>query len=88
MNDFKEMLKTITSTDSFLELPIRAQVLFCQLVLNSDDEGYVLNATAIKRMVKASEKDCNLLFDVELINRIDGVITITDACLFDKEGGY
>ncbi|KAB1437579.1 hypothetical protein [Candidatus Galacturonibacter soehngenii] len=88
MNDFKEMMKIATSTDSFLELPVRAQMLFCQLVLNADDEGYVLNGTAVRRMVRASEKDYNLLFDVGLINRVNGVIIITDGCLFDEEGGY
>lgn len=69
--------KTITNSDTFLDLPDSTQVLYFHLSMNADDDGFVNNWKSILRMTGTKEDDLKLLVAKSFIIPFDsGVIVI------------
>ncbi len=69
--------KDIVQSDVFLSMPTSSQLLYFQLGMNADDDGFVANAKAIMRMIGCQEDDLKLLVMKNfLIAFKDGVFVI------------
>lgn len=67
MAEHRMFSQEIVETDKFLNMPATAQNLYFYLNLHADDEGFVGNPRAIKRMIGASDDDYKLLIANRLI---------------------
>ena len=69
--------KTITNSDSFLEMPDSAQNLYFHLNMEADDDGFVDNWKSIMRMIRKSEDDLKILIAKSYVIPFEsGVIVI------------
>lgn len=69
--------KTITNSDSFLEMPDSSQNLYFHLSMNADDDGFVDNWKSIMRMTGHKDDDLKVLIAKQYIIPFDtGVIII------------
>ena len=69
--------KTITNSDTFLELPDSSQVLYFHLSMNADDDGFVNNWKSILRMTGTKEDDLKILISKQFVIPFEsGVIVI------------
>ena len=69
--------KTITNSDTFLELPDSSQVLYFHLSMNADDDGFVNNWKSILKMTGTKEDDLKLLISKSFVIPFEsGVIVI------------
>ena len=67
----------ILGSDAFLDLPLSAQALYLHLCMRADDDGFLNNAKAIKRLIGASDKDIDILTEKRFILKFDsGAIVI------------
>lgn len=67
----------ITSTDSFLDMPVSARELYFQLGMNADDDGFI-TPRKMMRMIGASEDDLKVLIAKNfVISFASGVIVIS-----------
>jgi hypothetical protein len=53
--------KTIIDSDAFLDMPMSARLLYYDLCMRGDDDGFVNSPKKIMRIVGASQDDLNLL---------------------------
>lgn len=51
----------IVDTDAFLEMPPSSQLLYFQLAMRADDDGFVSNPKRIMRMIGSAEDDYKIL---------------------------
>ena len=71
--------KEVISSDVFLDLPARAQALYIQLCMYSDDEGFLGNPTSIVRAAGRTTSDLKILESSGYIHRFpSGVLVIMD----------
>lgn len=71
--------KAIVCSDKFLGLPHTSQVLYFQLCMNADDDGFVGSPKSIARMIGANDIDMRLLMESELVYLFEsGVIVVMD----------
>ena len=69
--------KSITNSDSFLELPDSSQILYFHLSMNADDDGFIDNWKSIMRMTGTKEDDLKILITKSYVIPFDtGVIVI------------
>lgn len=61
MAERRMFAKTIIDSDAFLDMPISARLLYYDLGMRADDDGFVNNPKKIIRFVGASEDDLKLL---------------------------
>jgi len=54
--------KEIVRSDAFLDMPTSSQLLYFQLGMEADDDGFVDNAKTISRMTSTSGDDLKILF--------------------------
>lgn len=78
MAERRMFAKSIMKSDAFLDLPATAQMLYIQLSLEADDDGFMSNAKSIMRMCACSDDDMNALREKNfIISFPNGVIVIT-----------
>ena len=69
--------KSITNSDSFLEMPLSSQCLYFHLSMNADDDGFVDRTKSIIRMVGAKDDDLKVLISKSFIIPFEtGIIVI------------
>lgn len=69
--------REIVQSDAFLSMPVSSQLLYFQLGMVADDDGFVGNVLAIQRMVGCNSDDITLLVARRfLIQFPDGVFVI------------
>lgn len=69
--------KTIIDSDAFLDMPVAARLLYYDLGMRADDDGFVNNPKLLTRMVGATSKDMDALIEKGFIIPFDsGVIAI------------
>jgi len=68
--------KTIISSDAFLELSARSQVLYIQLNMAADDDGVVNNAKSVMATINATKKEYNELLNSKFIIELDNLTII------------
>ena len=77
MAERRMFAKTIIDSDAFLEMPISARLLYYDLGMRADDDGFVNSPKKIMRMVGASPDDLNILSLRKFIIPFDnGVVVI------------
>lgn len=61
MAERRMFAKTIIDSDAFLDMPTSARLLYYDLCMRADDDGFVNSPKKIMRMIGASPDDINLL---------------------------
>lgn len=68
----------VVDTDKFIDMPISARLLYYELGMRADDDGFVSSAKKIVRMVGCSEDDLKLLITKGFVICFEsGIIVIT-----------
>ena len=77
MAERRMFAKTIIDSDAFLEMPISARLLYYDLSMRADDDGFLNNPKKIQRMIGCSEDDLKLLIAKNFIIPFEsGVVVI------------
>lgn len=61
MAEKRMFAKTIIDSDAFIEMPISARLLYYDLGMRADDDGFVNSPKKIMRMIGASDDDMRIL---------------------------
>ena len=77
MAERRMFAKSIIDSDMFLDMPVTAQLLYFQLGMRADDDGFINNPKRIMRDVRCSEDDMKMLVAKKYIIPFEsGVIVI------------
>jgi hypothetical protein len=77
MAERRMFAKTIIDSDAFLDMPITARLLYYDLAMRADDDGFVNSPKKIMRIVGAAQDDLKLLALKKFIIPFDnGVVVI------------
>lgn len=77
MAERRMFAKTIIDSDAFLDMPVTARLLYYDLSMRGDDDGFINSPKKIMRMIGASQDDINLLIAKKFIIPFDnGVVVI------------
>lgn len=77
MAERRMFAKTIVDSDAFLDMPVTARLLYYDLGMRADDDGFVNSPKKIMRTIGASEDDLRVLLARRFIIGFDnGVIVI------------
>ena len=69
--------KTIVDSDAFIDMPVTSRLLYYDLGMRADDDGFVNSPKKIMRMIGASEDDMRILINRKFIIPFDnGVVVI------------
>ena len=69
--------KTIIDSDAFIDMPISARLLYYDLAMRADDDGFVNAPKKIMKFVGASSDDMNILIARKFVIAFDnGVVVI------------
>ena len=61
MAERRMFAKTIIDSDAFLDMPVTARLLYYDLAMRADDDGFVNSPKKIMRMIGASQDDLAIL---------------------------
>jgi hypothetical protein len=67
MAERRMFAKTIIDSDAFLDMPMSARLLYYDLGMRADDDGFVNSPKKIQRVVGASDDDMKLLIAKKFI---------------------
>ena len=77
MAERRMFAKTIIDSDAFLDMPVTARLLYYDLSMRADDDGFVNSPKKIMRMIGASQDDIGILAAKKFIIPFDnGVVVI------------
>lgn len=77
MAERRMFAKTIIDSDAFLDMPITARLLYYDLGMRADDDGFVNSPKKIMRMIGASQDDLNILIAKKFIIPFEtGIVVI------------
>lgn len=77
MAERRMFAKTIIDSDAFIDMPVTARLLYYDLAMRADDDGFVNSPKKIMRMVGASQDDLGILIMRKFILPFDnGVVVI------------
>lgn len=77
MAERRMFAKTIIDSDAFLDMPITARLLYYDLGMRADDDGFVNSPKKIMRMIGASDDDLRVLISKKFIIPFEsGVVVI------------
>lgn len=77
MAERRMFAKTIIDSDAFLDMPITARLLYYDLAMRADDDGFVNSPKKIMRMIGASQDDLGILIMRKFILPFEnGVVVI------------
>lgn len=76
MAERRMFAKTIIDSDAFLDMPVTARLLYYDLGMRADDDGFVNSPKKIMRMVGASEDDLRILSLRKFIIPFDNGIVV------------
>ena len=69
----------VIDTDAFLDMPISSRLLYYELSIRADDDGFISSPKKITRMVGCSEDDLKMLIMKQfIIPFTSGVCVIRD----------
>ena len=78
MAERRMFAKTIIDSDAFLDMPISARLLYYDLSVRADDDGFVDSPKKIMRTVGATQSDLDTLINKDYVIRFHtGIIVIT-----------
>ena len=77
MAERRMFAKTIIDSDAFLDMPVTARLLYYDLAMRADDDGFVNSPKKIMRMVGAAQDDLSVLISKKFIIPFEsGVVVI------------
>ena len=77
MAERRMFAKTIIDSDAFLDMPVTARLLYYDLGMRADDDGFVNSYKKIMRMIGASADDMNILIAKKFVIPFEsGVVVI------------
>jgi len=77
MAERRMFAKTIIDSDAFLEMPMSARLLYYDLSMRADDDGFVNSPKKIMKFVGATNDDMNILIGRKFVIAFDnGVVVI------------
>lgn len=77
MAERRMFAKTIIDSDAFIDMPVTARLLYYDLAMRADDDGFVNSPKKIMRIIGASQDDINILIMRKFILPFDnGVVVI------------
>lgn len=77
MAERRMFAKTIIDSDSFIDMPVTARLLYYDLSMRADDDGFVNSPKKIMRMIGASQDDLSILIMRKFILPFEnGVVVI------------
>lgn len=77
MAERRMFAKSIIDSDAFLDMPVTARLLYYDLAMRADDDGFVNSPRKIMRVVGASNDDMNVLLMKKFVIAFDnGVVVI------------
>lgn len=77
MAEKRMFAKTIIDSDAFLDMPISARLLYYDLAMRADDDGFVNSPKKIMRIVGATDDDIDILADRKFIIPFEkGIVVI------------
>ena len=76
MADKRMFAKTIVDSDNFLEMPMSARLLYYDLGMRADDDGFVNSPKKIMRIIGATTDDMNILIARKFIIPFDSGIVV------------
>lgn len=76
MAERRMFAKTIIDSDAFLDMPVTARLLYYDLGMRADDDGFVNSPKKIMRTVGASQDDMNILIMRQFIIPFDNGIVV------------
>lgn len=77
MAERRMFAKTIIDSDAFIDMPVTARLLYYDLSMRADDDGFVNSPKKIMRMVGASQDDLTILITKKFIIPFEsGVVVI------------
>lgn len=76
MAERRMFAKTIIDSDAFLDMPITARLLYYDLAMRADDDGFVNSPKKIMRMIGASQDDITVLALKKFIIPFDNGIVV------------
>lgn len=77
MAERRMFAKTIVDSDAFIDMPVTSRLLYYDLGMRADDDGFVNSPKKIMRMIGASEDDMRILINRKFIIPFDnGVVVI------------
>ena len=77
MAERRMFAKTIIDSDSFLDMPISAQLLYFHLSMRADDDGFINKPKSIMRMIGATQGDAEMLVQKKFVIPFEsGVVVI------------
>ena len=77
MAERRMFAKTIIDSDAFLDMPVTARLLYYDLSMRADDDGFINSPKKIQRMIGASDDDLKVLITKRfLIPFESGVVVI------------
>lgn len=77
MAERRMFAKTIIDSDAFLDMPMSARLLYYDLSMRADDDGFVNSPKKIMRMIGATQDDLSILIVRKFIIPFDnGVVVI------------
>lgn len=77
MAERRMFAKTIIDSDAFLDMPVTARLLYYDLAMRADDDGFVNSPKKIMRMIGASQDDLSILCLRKFIIPFDtGIVVI------------
>lgn len=77
MAERRMFAKTIIDSDAFLDMPISARLLYYDLSMRADDDGFVNSPKKIMRMIGATQDDLSILALRKFIIPFDvGIVVI------------
>ena len=77
MAERRMFAKTIIDSDAFIDMPVTSRLLYYDLSMRADDDGFVNSPKKIMRMIGASEDDMRILCSRKFLIPFDtGVVVI------------
>ena len=77
MAERRMFAKTIIDSDAFIDMPVTARLLYYDLSMRADDDGFVNSPKKIMRMIGASQDDMSILVLRKFVLPFDsGVVVI------------
>ena len=73
MAERRMFAKTIIDSDAFLDMPVTARLLYYDLGMRADDDGFVNSPKKTMRITGASSDDMNILIMRKFIIPFDSV---------------
>lgn len=76
MAERRMFAKTIIDSDAFIDMPVTSRLLYYDLAMRADDDGFVNSPKKIMRMIGASETDLAVLVQKKFIIPFENGIVV------------